>query len=629
MSSKDSSNDSRKKGYKNIKNSMKNQMVVSHILEEVKEKFPRPLKTIDLVPAEDIDLDPNFPEEDDVSNADELEHVDIEELPKGEYQEDSDDEDPYCTADGDANSDPKMWPTFLDNVVYRLQNKYRILEMLMNKSFRKVYRAERKKDGKAVVIVASADLQAEYVRNGVPREIRIMHKLKGCKHMAQLLEWERVDPTHFVMVMEHYVDCDLFISAAGNTYAISLVARNLLEALKELEEAHIAHRDIAFENVMWNPMTEKLKVIDFEASSFYHKPGFFRKTGRKGFMAPEKEYAMQKSDDYLKKGKRIPKKYKGYTASADLYSVGVMLWMLFQDENDVPKPRVLYSWVKTAKKRKKHKKYPAVDLIIKLLHKDPRERITVDKALEHPFIVDEEPDEQYEEMRDQLLEMIAEEKFDKPHEPEYSDSEYDSEEEITDSGSDSEFDDDDEEKHDSEKKKDDHYSGEYDDELNGLETEEETDSEEDDSKGDGIEEESDDDDEDNTAEDDNEKGSGDDEDEDIDDEDEEEDEARKFFSDDDDDDEEEEEEEDADNVSVSSEDLNEKKNVKGHASVVLPSIMENVKEDAKTPVMKPTPTPQDSLIKDTPFLTSTDTKPKSFKSLDEIMKNLGQECTSK
>lgn len=558
---KKSSETSEKKEYGDIDKSMKKHMAVSHILEEVKTKFPRPTKTLDLIKVEDIDIDTDFPEEDDISNADELEHVDPAELPPGEYVENPEDEDPYCTPDGSVLSDPKMWPSFLDNAVYRLQDRYKIQELLMNKSFRKVYRAKRKKDGKPVVIVVSSDLQAEYVRHGVPREVRIMTHLKGSKYMGQLLEWARLDPTHFVMVLEHYLDCDLFVSVAGNNYAISLVAKQLLHALKELDEAHIAHRDIAFENVLWNAMTEELKVIDFESSSFYHRPGFFRKTGHTGFIAPEKQYIIDQIDIASEKGKRLPKKFKGYTLDADLYSVGVMLWMLFQDETDAPKPKVLHQWVKTASKKKKHKKYPAVDLIIKLLQKDPKNRINLEDALEHPFVTDTKPDEEYENMRDQLLEMIADEDFQRPHEA--SDEEEDSDYQEATSEED--------------EKEEDQEDWDNLEEEEATSEEDEDEEEEEATSGDEAEKESKE--QEDHSESENEEDVG------------------KYFSDD--------EDENADKVSVSSEEVTEKKKKK-KAEIIRPS----------TPV-------KETGVSNT-FLApaSVLTAEKPLKSLEEIMKGL-------
>jgi serine/threonine protein kinase len=218
-----------------------------------------------------------------------------------------------------------------------------------------------------------------------------MKALEGLKHFAQLVAWYPLDPHHYVMVITHHANCDLITATHTDNYVIRKVMKQLLVGVSQLHELKISHRDLSTQNVLWDADQQELHIIDLESASFFHRYGFFHRTGHEGYDAPEKLDIMDRMGGLSSRHPRLSRKYMGYTEAADMYSVGVIFWMMLQQERDPPSPNTLQKWTRNALSQGKHKKYPELDLALQLLRRDPQHRITAQKALDHPFFQLEYP----------------------------------------------------------------------------------------------------------------------------------------------------------------------------------------------------------------------------------------------
>ena len=156
------------------------------------------------------------------------------------------------------------------------------------------------------------------------------------------------------------------------------VMKNFLSALAYLHENLIVHRDLKPENLVLADLNEldDIKVIDFGLAARLKSPQekLDLRCGSPGYVAPE----VLNND--------------GYNCKADIFSAGVIFYViltgrpLFQGTN--AKSLLInnmkckyefneYYWGRLSEEVK--------DLVMKMLHKDPEQRISAEEALQHPW----------------------------------------------------------------------------------------------------------------------------------------------------------------------------------------------------------------------------------------------------
>lgn len=317
---------------------------------------------------------------------------------------DSDDEDNHPGDDDE--------PKYIDRIIFRFQEDFIISDCLMNKWDRKVYTAIRREDNLPVVIIVANDNVRRLRKNDMPREIRLMKHVKGHENVANILGWCPIDKRNYVILMPYYENCDIISATKGDLYIVSKIMKSILTGVKYLHDKHVAHRDLARYNILWNPVTEQAVIIDFDTSCFFRPKGFYRDVGRDKYDAPEKteiiELRKELWAEYDETGKKPKsKKQKPYTEKADIYSLGVLFWMLINNKTHSPEPPFLKRWTKKIREKNKHKKFPELDLLLRMLNFDPVSRISAAEALNHPFILDSKSsDKSYLEMKNYLQKML-------------------------------------------------------------------------------------------------------------------------------------------------------------------------------------------------------------------------------
>lgn len=155
----------------------------------------------------------------------------------------------------------------------------------------------------------------------------------------------------------------------------STIIEQLLRSIKYIHSKGIIHRDLKPENMMINPETLKLKLIDFGLSSYFLEDNSLHtKVGTPTYAAPEVILG-------------------DYSKEADLWSVGIICYVmltgcppfqadnmkaLFQSIVNANTPYYVSDW--------KHVSKEAKEFVKGLIVADPEKRMTVDEALNHPWI---------------------------------------------------------------------------------------------------------------------------------------------------------------------------------------------------------------------------------------------------
>ncbi len=349
--------------------------------------------------------------EEDEEEAEEPEREDDEELDLSETS--------LATEASEADIEAQFtWSNKLNQVIHRFSHDFIIVGDVMNKLDRKVYTVIRKSDQVPMVLIVTADLTSICRVNGIPREVRVMRRLLGLKNVAQIRGWCPVGSKHYCILMDYYPNTNVARSFKGNLFIVAKFMRGVMEGLKNMHENNVVHRDIASGNILWNPIDEQATLLDFDMSA-PKRERYYRNVGRENYDAPEKTETFALRQQMKKDGRNRPvgkEKLKFYGEKADMYSAGVIFWVLLTDRQNSPEPEELRKWLKKAIKRKLDRKFPEFDLLFKMLQFNPSKRISAADALAHPFLARSTNDnatekEVYDQMMHYLVKMNAETKW--------------------------------------------------------------------------------------------------------------------------------------------------------------------------------------------------------------------------
>ena len=242
--------------------------------------------------------------------------------------------------------------------------------------FGKVYKVRHKvsKNVYAIKVVSKAKILENNLCEQMRLEVRIMYSLNH-EHIIKLFNHFE-DDEHFYLIVEYAPRGHLYEKLKTmSRLPERLVAQYMREIISAVEYLHstnppIIHRDIKPENILLDPK-ERAKLCDFGWSNFFN-PNTKRMTycGTPDYLAPE----------MINKA--------GHDQRIDLWNLGVLLFELltgsppFQGANQ----EELFQNI-TRLKIQYPKDFPkmAKDLVTKLLKVNPKDRISLKAALDHPW----------------------------------------------------------------------------------------------------------------------------------------------------------------------------------------------------------------------------------------------------
>ncbi|CAD8157722.1 unnamed protein product [Paramecium octaurelia] len=277
---------------------------------------------------------------------------------------------------------------------HSIDDHYKIDRMIGRGSFSQVHKVYRLQDNKVFAMKQVSSKQKTDKENMqlLENEIGILHSLNN-ETILKIYEVFRIDENQYGIIVE-YVDgiclATLIEQLKKNQnklreYDIKLMLQAILKALLVIHSEQVIHRDIKPQNIMISQQSfRQVKIIDFGLSIKNQLQ--YNRCGTPGYMAPE--IVNMKKDEQ-----------KAWTSLCDIFSLGVVFFKLlskgiscFQgqtsDQVVVSNKKCQIDW--TIVQQFNYSKN-CISLLKAMLAIDPRERITADQALQHPFFADLPP----------------------------------------------------------------------------------------------------------------------------------------------------------------------------------------------------------------------------------------------
>lgn len=197
---------------------------------------------------------------------------------------------------------------------------HEIRETLYESASSLVVRASRTEDGVAVILkMLKKDYPSAVELTHYRHEYEITRSLES-DGVIRALDQRKHDNT-LVMVLEDFGGESLTRLLAHHSFPFSKlldIAVKITTALGEIHGRQIVHKDISSSNVVFNPTTGQLKIIDFGIATRFSRENQALKSpdvleGTLAYMSPEQTGRMNRSIDYR----------------TDFYSLGVTLYQMF------------------------------------------------------------------------------------------------------------------------------------------------------------------------------------------------------------------------------------------------------------------------------------------------------------
>jgi serine/threonine protein kinase len=252
--------------------------------------------------------------------------------------------------------------------------QYRMLERLGSGAFGSVWLGEHAATGiqVSIKIVAKSPGVSSEQQTRLARELSLLKKVRH-PFIAEFFEYLDDELNQYYVMefaehgtLERFIREKNFLPEARARFYFSQIVC-VLEYLHN--EMHIAHRDLTAGNVLLDRY-DNVRVIDFGLSNEFtaENPFLSSKCGSPAYASPE-----------MIRG-------QPYTQACDVWSAGVLLYVMLVGSlpfEDSRVQRLLRKIVDCEVQYPSHLSPAALDLLRKLLAKDPAVRITIERIKEH------------------------------------------------------------------------------------------------------------------------------------------------------------------------------------------------------------------------------------------------------
>jgi Ca2+-binding EF-hand superfamily protein/tRNA A-37 threonylcarbamoyl transferase component Bud32 len=280
----------------------------------------------------------------------------------------------YCTNQQDCNK----WVNNLQilSEVIPFNEEYKIGKKIGIGAFSEVFECTYIETGEIYAVkIICKEIFKNVEKSHITNEIAIL-KLVDHPNVIHL-KYTYESRTHIYIVTELIRDGDFLEYIVGKPRftedCLRPILKQLLEATAYLHEYGIVHCDIKPENILYDKATGNIiKLTDFGLSRMiFSNQKIDEACGTIQYIAPET----------LRNG-------EGYGMESDLWSIGIVMYLLLEGKlpfNSEDNSQVVKQILELEPTIKDFLSENAKDLLMKLLVKNPKNRITAKDALIHPF----------------------------------------------------------------------------------------------------------------------------------------------------------------------------------------------------------------------------------------------------
>ncbi|KRX00308.1 Protein kinase-like domain [Pseudocohnilembus persalinus] len=278
------------------------------------------------------------------------------------------------------------------------QYQYKIIKKLGQGGFASVFLVGKRENNEkfAVKIFSKQQLQKEKDGiQGLQNEIKIMRALKHVNLLKVHEIFSSDNSIYMIMDLHQGGTLDEKIKNKENisSKGIKQITRQLLYGIEEMHKKRIMHRDIKPENIIFKyniPGNYHCVLADFGLATKIDIPKYlYTKCGTPGFVAPEVwQYTEQNK----------------YNEQCDVFSIGIIFHILllgyspFDDKNlQICIKKNKNATINWKSDEYKLLKQDSLDLLKQLLEVDPNKRISINKAINHPYFNSNVPIDYYQE----------------------------------------------------------------------------------------------------------------------------------------------------------------------------------------------------------------------------------------
>lgn len=290
-----------------------------------------------------------------------------------------------------------------------LYQDYDLLSQIGNGSSSSVYKARRKADDVEVAIKV-VEVKCENDLFFIKNEERILKTIMG-GHPAIPILYDIFSEGPFYFIVMEYLEDYIALLDWTNSYVplifesdyesekiqelikireseITEIFANIISAIKYLHSKSVIHRDLKLENIMINPNTKSIKIIDYGFSIISDNMNWSTICGSFEYLSPE---ILQ---DIIKHNNRQDQDivYSKYSIQSEVWSIGVILYgMIFCRLPFYHQSKIkLFNLILNADLSLSPESVIINDnlknLLLSMLDKNPQDRIEFDKISQHPFI---------------------------------------------------------------------------------------------------------------------------------------------------------------------------------------------------------------------------------------------------
>jgi serine/threonine protein kinase len=280
---------------------------------------------------------------------------------------------------------------------FKLEDVYQLQEILGEGAFAKVYRATRRGDSSSVALKAIH--QRSYQRDDFERESNALSILSqpGHSNICRLYD-QHQDGDKFYLAMELIGGGEVFEhliqKGAFSEQDASKFLRQFAEALSYIHAKGLVHGDLKPENLMmdsWDQDTAQLKVVDFGSTVLAEENQ--NDNLKRSHIGRTVAYSPPEVHDAV--GQHHP------TPAVDMFAAGCIIYCIltgshpFDPTGQASEQEIVEAILNSSTEfpedfffddRIAGLSQSAIDVMRKLLHPNPNERMTSEKLQRHPWV---------------------------------------------------------------------------------------------------------------------------------------------------------------------------------------------------------------------------------------------------